>query len=507
MTRLRGAAPRRSLRFLAWVAAASLLAAMAPSGASVPEDGPLLERHVYEADDRVIANPERGFYHHSETHYFADRSGYEPLDSGVLRDYRDEGITQVIRVFYLEKFVDTDNLDPAWLDLVKADFDTARSAGVSVIVRFAYAKGGAWPYSPPYNDAPPARAVQHIAQLAPVLRASSDVIATIQSGFVGLWGEGYYTDHYSADPNDPGHVTEANWIDRGAIVRALLDAAPEATVQVRTMQMKQKIFGTTSGTAGALTEAAAFSGSDISRVGHHNDCFLAAPDDWGTFLTDPLSLDQDYLAQDTQYVPMGGETCNVNPPRSQWPTASAELAAYHYSYLNADYHRGVLDSWGEGEQVARRRLGYRLSLRAADLATMTARHRSFPISVEVENSGWAAPYNQRPVLLVMESPAGTYHVPLADDPRQWAAGTITTVTASVCAAVPAGNYRLYLWLPSAHERAGTNPDYAIRFANVGTWRPESGWNDLQHTVRVVSDGAHAGDHGCVPGAVRPRAAG
>ncbi|WP_257953729.1 DUF4874 domain-containing protein [Nocardioides sp. B-3] len=121
---------------------------------------------------------------------------------------------------------------------------------------------------------------------------ASDVIATIQSGFVGLWGEGYYTDHYAADPSDPGNVTEANWEDRGAIVRALLDAAPRLTVQVRTMQMKQKIFGTSSGTGGALSEADAFSGSDISRVGHHNDCFSAAPDDWGTFLTDPISLDQ-----------------------------------------------------------------------------------------------------------------------------------------------------------------------------------------------------------------------
>lgn len=501
MTRLADAALRRSTRILAG-AALAMLTAMTPAVASPSGTGPLVERHVYQVDEGVVANPERGFYHHTETHYFADGSGYQPLDVAVLRGFRDEGVTQVIRVFYLEKFVDTDALDPAWLALVAADFEAARSAGVSVIVRFAYAKGGAWPYSPPYGDAPPARAVLHIAQLGPVLRASSDVIATIQSGFVGLWGEGYFTDHYSADPNDPGHVTEANWADRGAIVRALLDAAPRLTVQVRTMQMKQKIFGTTSGTGGALSKTEAFTGSDISRVGHHNDCFLAAPDDWGTFLTDPLSLDQDYLAQDTRYAPMGGETCNVNPPRSEWPTASVEMAAYHYSYLNADYHRGVLESWGEGEQIAQRKLGYRLSLKQAELATMATRHRSFPISVEIDNSGWAAPYNQRRVLLVMESDSGIYQVPLANDPREWAAGTTATITASVCAAVPAGDYRLHLWLPSAHERTRTNPDYAIRLANWQTWVADSGWNDLQHSVRVTSDGEHAGGNGCA-GGIRP----
>lgn len=500
MTRLTGAALRRSPGILAG-AALALLTAMSPSLASPDVTGPLTERHVYQVDESVVANPERGFYHHTETHYFADESGYAPLDEAVLRGFRYEGVTQILRVFYLEKFVDTDTLDPAWLDLVAADFETARSAGVSVIVRFAYVKGGAWPYSPPYGDAPPARAVRHIAQLGPVLRAASDVIATIQSGFVGLWGEGYYTDHYAADPNDPGNVTEANWVDRGAIVRALLAAAPQLTVQVRTMQMKQKIFGTTSGTSGALSETEAFTGSDISRVGHHNDCFLAAPDDWGTFLTDPLSLDQDYLAQETRYAPMGGETCNVNPPRSEWPTASAEMAAYHYSYLNADYHRGVLESWGEGEQIAQRRLGYRLTLKQADLATMATQHRSFPVSVEIENSGWAAPYNQRQVLLVMESDAGSYEVPLENDPREWAAGAAATITASVCAAVPAGEYRLHLWLPSAHERARANPDYAIRFANRQTWVADSGWNDLRHTVRVTSD-EHAGGHGCADG-IRP----
>jgi hypothetical protein len=488
---------------LAIVGFAGVLAGTTPVSAVAQKDGPPQTTRTYQASDAVIANPERGFYHHSETHYRADSSGYVPLNAATLRGYRSEGISQILRVFYLEKFVGTDTIDQAYLDLVSADFDTARSAGVSVIVRFAYAQGGAWPYNPPFNDAPASRAVAHIAQLAPVLRAGSDVIATVQSGFVGLWGEGYYTDHYAADPLQPGNITEANWADRRAIVKALLDAMPGVTVQVRTMWMKQMIFGTTSGTAGALTEAQAFTGSDISRVGHHNDCFLAAPDDWGTFLTDPLSLDQDYLAQDSKFVPVGGETCNVNPPRSEWPSASAEMAKYHYSYLNTDYNRLVLSSWDEGETVAKRLLGYRLALKTGTFGIRAATHRSFPVSLAIENSGWAAPYNARPVNLVLDSPQGTYTVLLDEDPRTWTAGTTTRVEASVCAAVPAGIYDLYLSLPSGNDSLAGNPDYAIQLANTGTWDAQHGWNDLQQTVRVTSAGDHAGASGCAENSLRP----
>ena len=62
------------------------------------------------------------------------------------------------------------------------------------------------------------------------------------------------------------------------------------------------------------------------RIGFHNDCFLASDDDFGTFLSNPLSLDEDYLAADSQYVPVGGETCAVNPPKSEWPSAMSGLS-------------------------------------------------------------------------------------------------------------------------------------------------------------------------------------
>ena len=439
---------------------------------------------AYEENDTAIANPARGFYKHTETHAETDGSGWSPLSAATLAGYREQGITQILRVVYLERYVNAD-LDQQLLDALAADFATARSAGVSVILRFAYAQGGDWPYSPPYGDASVERVLAHIQQLTPVLRAGADVIALMQSGFVGLWGEGYYTDHFVADPADPGVVTDEDWAKRTAVVDALLEALPESrSVQVRTMLAKQKAFDRTSGASGALTPEDAFSGSPISRVGMHNDCFLASPDDYGTFLSDPISLDQDYLAAETRFVPMGGETCNVNPPRSEWASASAEMQAYHFSYLNRDYNQNVLNSWGEeGLTETAKRLGYRFVLEQSRVIGGAQPS----LEIDIRNEGWAAPYNPRPASVVLDGPQGPVTLPLDSDARTWAPGETTTVSVSL-ADVPAGQYRASLALPAPEESIAGDPRFAIQTANVGTWVADRGLNDLGQTITLSAPG-------------------
>ena len=471
---------RRTFAGIALAGATALIAA-APVAADELDSTTV----TYEASDEIIANPQRGFYHHTETHYREDGSGYTPLDQATLEGFRGEGITQILRVFYMEKFADTPVLDAEFLDLVQADYDTARAAGVSVITRFAYVQGGAWPYEPPYGDAPVDVVLAHIQQLAPILQANADVIPVVQNGLVGLWGEGYYTDYFVADPANPGVVTEEDWANRSAVTQALLDALPaDRGVQVRTMLSKQQLFGVPTGAEGAVTAEQVAAGADIARVGHHNDCLLAAPDDWGTFLSDPIELDQQYLEADSLYVPVGGETCNVNPPRSEWPSASAELARYHYSYLNRDYNQDVLNSWGdEGLAETAKRLGYRFVLE--DSTVTTGDEGADAISIDVRNDGWAAPYTPRPAALVLQGDAGDYVVPFDAnaDARGWLPGTTTTLSASLDE-VPDGTYEASLAMPSADLGTTADPRFAIQTANVDTWNAETGLNDLGQTLTV-----------------------
>ena len=429
----------------------------------------------YTASTANIANPERGFYKHLETHYRADGSGYSPLRSSDLAGDRAQGITQVMRVFYLEKFASRETLDAKFLQLVEADLNTARSAGVSLIMRFAYVQGDSGPYEAPYGDAPLNLVLAHIKQLKPVFHNHVDVIAAVQQGFIGLWGESYYTDHFLTDPNVPWKITKADWDKRNAVVKALLDAVPdERIVQIRYMAAKQQFTGTTA----ALTAGQAGSGSDAARLGHHNDCFLASPDDFGTFQSKPITLDQKYLEAETQFVAMGGETCAVNAPRSQWASASAEMSRYHYSFLNRDYNTDVLNSWGEaGLTQTQRRLGYRFVLTKS-----TVDDSAETVSVSVRNDGWAAPYNPRTAKLVLKSGSTTHTVDLGDV-RSWAPGKTAELRASL-ANVPAGTYKAYLALPSADAKSASNPKFAIRTANEGTWNDSTGLNDLRQTVTI-----------------------
>jgi hypothetical protein len=479
------------------VTAVAVTALTVPATIATAQAGPGHHRGqvtvTYRADDSVLANPSRGFYHVSETHYIdADGAGWTPMDGPTVRSWRSEGITQVLLDVYLEHFGGADgawNLTPDLLRRIDADFATARSAGVGVIVRFAYAlpPDGVWPPPTPYGDAPVARTLHHIHQLGPVLRRNADVIETVQEGFIGLWGEGYYTDYFS-DPADPSIVTDQNWIDRGQVLHALLNELPKSvTVQVRTMYMKQRILGVPTGTEGALTPSQAFSGSDLSRVGHHNDCFLASPDDFGTFLSDPLSLDEDYLAADSRYVPVGGETCTVNPPKSEWPSAKALMEQFHYSYLNTEYNQDVLSTWGDaGYEEASKRLGYRFTmLRGAFSTQVVAGHR-LHVDLTVRNSGFTSPYQKRPVQLVLVGDNHTYRLALPADPRRWAPAQDSRIRTDVALPdwVQPGTYHLALALPSASADLAHRADYAIRTANVGTWNAANGWNELGVTVRV-----------------------
>lgn len=421
--------------------------------------------YTYAASSADIANPGRGMFHYTETHSRADGSGSTPLDASTLTTWRTaQAVTLVYRIFYLERFTGTDALDSSYLSQVRADFAAARSAGVKLVVRFAYAQDSS-------QDAPAARVVAHVRQLAPVLNDNADVIAALQAGFVGQWGEWYYSANFTSDPQRPWALSTADWQARGTVLDALLDSTSASIfVQVRYPAVKQQLL------AGAPTAKAA-------RVGVHDDCFLASADDYGTFAS---SGDDAWLQQQTLTVPMGGETCQVSGNRSQWPSASADLAAYHWSYLNADYQTDVLGSWGPGLDEARRRLGYRLRLTQVTAPTTVAAGRTFELTVGLANDGYAAPFQARPARLAFQNAAGRTTAALPIDVRSAVAGRTTTFTVRVTAPSKPGTYALDLALPDPSSRLAGVPAYAVQLANVGTWDAARGTNTLGAQVRVTS---------------------
>jgi hypothetical protein len=422
--------------------------------------------HTYAGTSAVIANPDRGFYHYAETRFRSDGTGSAPLDAATLTRWRtQEDITLVFRIYYLEKFVSQDIIDSAALNLIAADFSSARAAGVKLVVRFAYTDSSS-------ADAPPARALGHIRQLAPLLNQSADVINTLEAGFVGRWGEWYYSDSYASDAGNPGNLNAADWSARSGVINTLLDTTdPSIFIQVRYPIIKQHIFG-------ATVDARS------SRIGIHDDCFLAGTDDYGTFVT---AADHQWLADQSASLPVGGESCAVNAPRTLWPSANSDLSLYHWSFLNADYNGDVLVSWGaDGLTQAKQRLGYRLRLEQGTFPVNAAPGSDLPLQLSVANDGYAAPFHTRPVLLVMRSATTTYTAAVPINLHDAQPGHVVAFAPRVPAPTTPGTYHLYLAMPDAASTLADRPAYAIQLANSGTWDAADGWNDLQESVTVGS---------------------
>ncbi len=427
---------------------------------------------TYTATNEKIANPERGFYQHEET--FA--SNYDALTQTTLTNYRvNNKQTLILRLFYLDSFVES-AISSDYLTKMQTDFTRMRAAGIKCIIRFAYSDDVD---NGQLQDGTKAQVLAHIAQLKPVLLANADIIAAVQAGFIGTWGEWYYTDHFGNPP------TAADYANRKEVLTALLNALPAGKmVMVRTPKLKQQMFNTQA----PLSLTQAYTNTSIARTGHHNDCFLASDDDEGTY--DNITADYAYLEQETKYVPMGGESCAVNAPRSKCATALAELAKFHWSYMNIDYYPGVLQSWQDDGcfNEIENRLGYRFQMNTGIFPNNGTIGGVMPITINIQNNGFAAPFNQRIAYLVLRNTSnGTeYSIALNSDPRFWSANTTTTINENISlpATMTAGSYKLFLKLPDMDAGLSTRPEYSIHMANSGTWETATGYNDLKHTITI-----------------------
>lgn len=401
----------------------------------------------------AIVNPERGF------HGFTN---LRDLDGGILENHAASGFSVVYGQVLLPEYRDAP-LDADVLAEIAAGFDLVREHGMKVVPRFHYSNGEGEP------DAELERILGHIEQLAPLLQEHADVILTLQAGFVGLWGEWHGSMH-GLDAPGP----------RKQILDALLAALPpERTVTVRRPSFKQEAYG------GPLTADTAHDGSALARVGHVNDCFLASDDDFGTY-QEPG--EKDYAVADSAFVPVGGETCAVNPPRSECPSALAELALHHWTHLNSAYKEEVLEGWQQDGCFAEIacRLGYRIAVPALRWAGSGAPGGALPVALELVNDGFAAPVNPRPLVLVFDGPARVEVAAAEFDLRTLLPGAPQTVCvdAALPADLPPGTYRIGLRLADPAPSLTGDPRQAIRLANdTGVeWTDGVNWFEASFAV-------------------------
>ena len=432
----------------------------------------------YGASSEDFANPERGFF--VQRSYNPARATARPLVADELRAVRDRQISMVRMLYSLAAHRDGP-IPPEYLARIEADFVTARQAGVKLIPRFAYNSG---PIGAP--DAPIERMLAHIDQLTPVLRANADVLAFLEAGFAGAWGEWHSSTNglFTSGTGAPPTVNEKT----RALAEKLLAALPvDRMIALRCPRFKTDLFG-----EAPLTPTEAFSGTPRARTGAINDCFLASPNDSGTF-TKRMAEEKAFLHRDNLYVPQGGETCSTSAAAQPFigcANALKEMAYQRYSTLNIDYQRGVLNGWETGGCMpeVRRRLGYRHRLIDSRAPQTVSAGGALSITVSVVNDGFANLYNPRPLEVVLRhQPSGRlYRLQTTDDPRRWLPGEPHTVETSggIPADAPAGAYDVLLHLPDAAAALRDRPEYAVRFANDDVWEPATGMNALRRQVRI-----------------------
>ncbi|MCZ6661933.1 MAG: DUF4874 domain-containing protein, partial [Actinobacteria bacterium] len=118
-----------------------------------------------------ILNPERGLYVQVDL-----------VNETNLQWVREQGSVIAFAYVRLDDYRNS-AIPDTFLTNLSRGFDAARTAGIKIIFRVSYN------FAIGEEDAPKERVLQHISQIQPIFEQHQDVIAVVQAGFIGAWGE------------------------------------------------------------------------------------------------------------------------------------------------------------------------------------------------------------------------------------------------------------------------------------------------------------------------------
>lgn len=417
----------------------------------------------YASSNVAIPNPEKGFYRYTST---GSSGGYNLLSQSTLSGYRtNENITVIQRQFFLRDFITGIPITSTYLTNMQTDFNRIRNAGAKVIVRFTYSSSSTTPVFQPTK----AQILNHIQQLAPVVNANRDVIVSIQAGFIGKYGEWYYTGSSEFGDGNFTVLTTTQWSNRKEVMDRMISSFNSSIpLQVRYIFAKQKMYGNTF----------------IGRIGFYNDSFLGTWGDSGTFVVNssqgqPTSSDITYWQTNTFNNPVSGESNMVNAPRTDCSNAMIEMDRFNWSLINKDYFPTVISNWQTNGcfTTMQRNLGYNLRLNSSNITNGV-------LTINIGNYGYANLFKTRKAFLVCKNTNTNlnYSFEIDSDIKRCTSTSYNITTNLTTLGLPVGTYKLYLNLP---DPMLNNRLYSIQTSNLNTWTTE-GFNDLLRTYTVAT---------------------
>lgn len=438
---------------------------------------------TYTESNSIIANPERGLQKYSKNY---ESGSYNFINQTTLTNWRNgtDKITVLYRYIMLTPFMNS-TISASYLSNLQTDLDRVRNAGFKIILRPAYTDEYIATVQP--NKA---QIINHITQLSNIINTNKDIIISVQGGFIGVYGEWYYTGGQenndsdgSPEFGDEGSISAAQWLNRKAVVDAMVSNF-STPIQLRYASAKKTMYGNAQ-----ITDITAYQNNTISKIGFYNDAFLNNYGDMGTYdvnnnCTIPnTAADYTYIANASQYLPMNGESNGINPCnggiRTTGANAIVELNALNFSTLNRDYFNGVWNGWiasGHYNEIVRN-LGYRLQLNST---TVNVTSTTIDFTLNITNTGYANVLTPKKVYLIFKNSTSEYKKLLSVDPRFWR--TTHTFAQSLPKDIPDGDYQLYLQI--ADDALTTRAEYSIRLANSDIAFDTNGYNNLNQFVTI-----------------------
>lgn len=472
-------------------------------------------------DIAPLENPDRGY--HLECRYFAHNlvnpfNAAEDYPNGFLDDRESQynsadGSTKVVQQYiYLTGYARRD-IDQQGLDNIQKIFDGLKAKGYKAILRFAYNWWGENQYNANWQNEEEAESwvYRHIEQLKPVLQQNIGLIAAMQAGFLGRWGEWHNTTVLTGP--------DAQRVKNG-VVNKLLTAVPDPyCIEMRYPTQKN-----------ALTlDNEAYR---TTRLGYCNDFFTAGEH--------ALAENNDFVPGTADYAQVQSESPNVYisgempyPEDSEWGltalinrmNALRVFRDHHYSAFDITQNEAInIYSWKrskitpsdltqnnilfdesyfmeDGKKVARTyydfvrdHLGYRLNVKKAELS---AEGSNLKYHVELTNTGFATVLNPKDVYIVFVSKAGQVVKEVKLDgvnPKDWqpfdtATGVYKAVTYTLEGTATAGlsgKYKVGIWMPEPASGLTYNAKYAVKFAPsdlVAPWTDSDG----KYAVNILGE--------------------
>ncbi|ORX51470.1 hypothetical protein BCR36DRAFT_411932 [Piromyces finnis] len=414
-----------------------------------------------------VVNPERGIYEQR----FTKASNYVPLDAADLRRCREQNDESlVLRMFNLDALRDTEIIPEDILQKIDFDFAAAREAGIKLIIRFCYTEDLNEP------DAKKDIVLAHIEQLKPIIQKNADVIFAMQAGFIGTWGEWYYTND---DFGNEGRVNDVQHNNRREVVGALINVLQptERFLLLRTPKFKQGFLGHNR----TITESDKHSRNINFRIGFHNDAFLADDSDMGTFANES---EKSYFAFDSRYVPVLGETCKPGP-QANGRRAINQMSYYHWNALNRQYHPDVIQGWKDDDTYdeIKSRLGYRFMLLSSKIDDIVSPNSIVNLNIVVENGGFSTSIYPKLFFVIIENKETgerfSFQPAINPEIREWHPEYTIEENLEINLGQvnpPPGKYRVYLEITDVNFPH--RPEYNIVFANKNVEEPNTRLNNL-----------------------------